>query len=112
MQERLKNTCTDFVGTNNGFTAKIKTDEPGIIFFSIPYAEGWSAYVNYQKAQIINANIGFMAIKVPSGESEISFEFRDSGAYTGMKLSVIALAVTAAYVACNEFYAKKRKTEK
>ena len=46
-----------------------------LVFFSVPYDKGWSATVNGQKVDIEKVNVGFMAVKVPAGESIISFNY-------------------------------------
>lgn len=95
---RAENSCHYFEFDNLGFTAKIDSNEANLLFFSVPYDEGWSATVNGQPVEVIKANIGFMAVEIPSGESEIRFDYRTPGLSLGIKISVAALVVLVAYV--------------
>ena len=74
--EQLKQTSADsFETDNNGFTAKVTRDKENLVFFSVPYDEGWSATVNGKEVEIEKVNVGFMAVKVDAGVSEIRFNY-------------------------------------
>ena len=96
---RLKNTSAkSFEINNNGFTATVERKKENLVFFSIPYDEGWSATVNGEPCEIEKVNIGFMAVKVPKGESEIVFTYQTPGLILGIKISVISLGIFFVYV--------------
>lgn len=90
--------ASEFSYDNNGFYATVQRDKPSLVFFSVPYDEGWSVTVNGQEAEIIKANVGFMAVPVGEGTSEISFKYTTPGLANGIKISLAALVVFAIYL--------------
>lgn len=92
-----ENTCTDFTYTNRGFNAKYTGSQQDVVFFSVPYDKGWSATVNGQPAQIIKAEYGFMAVKVPERENYIEFTYRPVAFKTGVAVSLFSTAAVAVY---------------
>ena len=56
--------------------------------FTIPYAKGWTAYVNGVKTNILDSS-GFMTIPVEKGESRIRFTYFNKDVLWGLGLSVI-----------------------
>ena len=68
---QLKKTSADSFKTDNyGFTARVTRDRENLVFFSVPYDKGWTAYVNGREVEIEEVNAGFMAVKVGAGISE------------------------------------------
>ncbi len=43
---RAASACDSFQYDSSGFTATISLDSPNLVFFSVPYDEGWTATVN------------------------------------------------------------------
>lgn len=97
--DRASESCYSFKYTNKGFTAEIKSSRTNIVFFSVPYEDGWSASVNGEKAEIIHANVGFMAAAVPQGEKVvIEFTYKTPGLKAGFAISFISGLVLIAYM--------------
>ena len=63
------------------------------MFFSVAYDKGWSTAVSGQPAQIIKAEYGFMAVKVPEWENYIEFTYKLVAFKTGVAVSLISTAV-------------------
>ena len=84
---------SSFERDNSGFTATIQADKDRLVFFSVPYESGWSATVNGEPAQIEQVNVGFMAVRVPAGESTIRFDYETPG----LKLTVGAFLLLGVY---------------
>ncbi len=87
-----------YLPDSDGFSAQITLSESDLVFFSVPYDEGWSASVNGKKAEIIKVNVGFMAVKCESGENSIRFDYETPGGKEGLLITVISLVVFLAYV--------------
>ena len=68
------------------------------MFFSIPYEDGWSAYIGGNKVDIEKVNVGFMAVCAPKGVTNIRFEYRTPGLYYGLIVSGIALIIFIIYL--------------
>lgn len=99
--DKLKqNACSSFEYTKDGFRAEFDNKgKANLLFFSIPYSEGFTAEVNGEAVEIEQVDYGFMAVKVPANtKSEIVFKYRTPGFDTGIKISLCALAVFALYM--------------
>ena len=65
VQKLAQNTCSSFEYTNEGFEAVFENKGgDNLLFFSVPYDEGWTATVNGVPAEIEKVNLGFMAVRV------------------------------------------------
>ena len=73
-------------------------EESTLVFFSVPYDDGFTATVNGQSTQIEKVDNGLMAIRVPAGHAEISFVYETPGLVTGIKLSLTGIALYAVYL--------------
>lgn len=90
-----------------GFTAEVNLEKENLVFYSVPYDEGWSVTVDGQEAEIVKANVGFMAVYVPEGSHTIRFDYRTPGLKTGCLISVGGFAVLAVYLVLWRLWRKK-----
>lgn len=98
-----------FVTDADGFSAVIDLPQPNLVFFSVPYEEGWSATVNGKSAEIVKAGVGFMAVVCPAGENiDIRCDYNTPGLAAGWCLSGAAVLTAALWIGC-EYYLKRRK---
>ena len=51
-----------FTMTNSGFHAEIDLTRENLVFFSVPYDDGFTAYVNGEQADIVEVDEGLMAV--------------------------------------------------
>lgn len=93
-------TCDTFAYNNKGFTATISTVAESPVFFSVPYEDGWTAYVNGQRADIECANVGFMAVRVPTGASSIEFRYETPGLLLGGLITAASAVLLILYLLC------------
>lgn len=103
--------CSEFHYTNTGFSARIDTSRPTLVFFSVPYEGGWSAMVNGQKAAVEQVNVGFMAVEVPAGESRITFTYRTPWLGAGIAVTFISTALFIAALLVARKFDRDRKAE-
>ena len=96
--ERKAESCTDFEYDSEGFRTKIELEKEKMVFFSVPYDKGWTAYVNGKPAEIVKANYGFMAVKADKGANEITFEYETPGLMSGLIVSLAGIALLAGYM--------------
>ena len=104
-----ENTCSSFEYGKGSFTAEITTPEGGdrLVFFSIPFENGWSATVNGEKAKIEKVDLGFMAVRVSGGRmSKIRFEYQTPGLFAGIIVSAVSILIYIVYLIVS---AKKNK---
>lgn len=100
-ESRMSLTCYDFERDADGFQAKIDTnDKEEYVFFSVPYDNGWSATVNGEKVEIMKANYGFMAVKVPANQtSTIRFDYHTPGVVYGTFVAIMCVVLLLIYLA-------------
>lgn len=97
--ERSATSCSFFEYTNTGFNALHSSETDEIVFFSVPYEEGWSATVNGEEVQILQSNIGFMSVIVPAGEDvEIEFTYTTPWLFVGVCVTVVSIILLIAYI--------------
>ena len=53
--------------TNSGFHAEITLKKDNLVFFSVPYDDGFTAYVNGEETDIIRVDEGLMAVSGSGG---------------------------------------------
>ncbi len=68
-------------------------DEPGMLFFAIPYHKGWKALVDGRAQNLDLINIAFMGLLLDPGEHHV--ELRFSPPYLGLGMSVSLLSIVA-----------------
>jgi hypothetical protein len=59
----------------NKIEFRIKTPSEGFLVRLENYHTGWQAFIDGGKTRLYRANYAFQAIKVPSGEHKVSFQF-------------------------------------
>jgi uncharacterized membrane protein YfhO len=106
-EQRAQTAAYSFERDNKGFTAKIKTEGNELVFFSVPYDEGWSATVNGQEVEVLKANIGFMAVAVPKGDNTIRFAYKTPGLSTGWMITITAAVLLTIYLLFIRYLRKK-----
>ncbi len=99
--ERLKeNSCQSFEFTKNGFKAELyNKGEDNLLFFSVPYDNGWTAYVNGKKTDIVKCDFGFMAVRVQGRtNSKIEFRYNIYGFDIGIIITVCCGIIFLMYI--------------
>ena len=84
---------TDLKVEGNYVTGNITVQDNGLLYMSIPYGTGWKAYVDGEPAEILKANIAYMAIFVEKGAHEIVWKYCTPGLKLGALLSAMAALV-------------------
>lgn len=92
-----ENAVDSFSFDKKGFSSEITVDKPAMLFFSVPYDNGWSATVNGTPVKIEKANGGFMMIPIVEGKSEIRFDYETPWLAEGIKISLTALVLLGLY---------------
>ncbi len=95
------NCCKNFLYTKDGFAAEYenKFKEENLLFFSVPYSEGFTATINGKPVDVDRVNIGFTGIRIPAEKNlKIEFRYRTPGLDTGITISLFALVAFALYM--------------
>lgn len=106
---RRATACTSFSYDNEGFSAVSEGEEERLVFFSVPWESGWSAEVNGEPAEIVKANVGFMAVKVPAGTADIRFTYHTPGLTAGLMVSGVCIILLVLYVMIMRMLSSRKK---
>ncbi len=107
--ERKSMACSSFSRDNDGFSAVFEGDRERLVFFSVPYESGWSATVNGEPAEVEKVSVGFMAVKVPAGKSEIRFNYTTPGLSMGALITLLSALLLGLYLFLTKRYDKAVK---
>ena len=108
--DRRAQACSVFEMNNAGFHAEITLKNANLVFFSVPYDDGFAAYVNGEQADILQVDDGMMAVLCPAGTSSIDFVYQADGLALSRTVTLAALPVWLVYTAY--FVWRKRKKSK
>ena len=106
--DRRAHSCSVFQMNNAGFHAEITLDKTNLVFFSVPYDDGFTAYVNGEKTDILRVDEGLMAVLCPAGTSSIDFVYQAAGLSASRVVTAVAIPVWVVYVAY--FVHRKRRS--
>ena len=106
--DRRAHSCSVFQMNNAGFHAEITLDKANLVFFSVPYDDGFTAYVNGEKTDILRVDEGLMAVLCPAGASSIDFVYQADGLSASRVVTAVAIPVWVVYVAY--FVRRKRRS--
>ena len=106
--DRRAHSCSVFQMNNAGFHAEITLDKANLVFFSVPYDDGFTAYVNGEKTDILRVDEGLMAVLCPAGTNSIDFVYQAAGLSASRVVTAVAIPVWVVYVAY--FVRRKRRS--
>ena len=93
---------------NTAYHTEITREKQDLVFFSVPYDDGFTAYVNGEKTDILRVDEGLMAVLCPAGASSIDFVYQAAGLSASRVVTAVAIPVWVVYVAC--FMRRKRRS--
>jgi len=71
----------------------ITVASPKILFFSIPFDEGWKATVNGTDTKLYRINAGLTGLSIPAGKNTVELKFEPRFMKRGTLVSVVALLI-------------------
>jgi hypothetical protein len=98
VRESLRNKLQIVKMDKNGFEITGNAEQACYAFASIPYDQGWTAYVNGTETEITDVS-GLMAVPIGKGANDIVFSYRIPGLRTGAAVSLDAWILFAALLA-------------
>ncbi len=101
--------CDDFVMTNDGFTASIALSEANLVFFAVPYDDGFTAYVNGEQVDIWNVDSGLMALPCAAGSNEIVFVYQADGLVESSILFWCSAVLFGLYLGAGIVHARRKQ---
>jgi hypothetical protein len=102
-----QNVLEDPLFEEDTFTGRIHLDDPKLLCLAIPYEKGWTAYVDGERAELLQANIAYMGLILQPGDHEIRLVYKTP------LLRIGALVSTAGWIVyimiCCVYFVQKRK---
>lgn len=95
--DRRAHSCSVFQMNNAGFHAEIALEKENLVFFSVPYDDGFTAYVNGMQTDILKVNEGLMAVLCPAGTDSIDFVYQAAGLSASRVVTAAAIPVWLVY---------------
>ena len=96
--DRRAAACDSFTATRSGFVATITLEEENLVFFSVPYDEGFSATVNGEEAEVLEVDGGLIAIPAGAGENEIVLTLTPKWLPLSCALTLLGVLLFAGYL--------------
>lgn len=97
---------------STSLSGHIEVKEDGLMFMSIPYAEGWTATVDGKPAEIVSVQDALMGIKLVKGSHDITIKYTPAGFKEGILISAVSvffIALLFIIPAVSEKFKKKNK---
>ena len=88
------------------------SDQDGYLLLTIPYDDGWDAYVNGKQVEITDGANALSVIPVKEGENEIELKYSVPGWKTGIGLSAVGILLFAGICQLERHGKRKRENEK
>ena len=86
----------------------IDVKEDGLLFLSIPYAEGWSAVVDGENAEITPIQDALMGIRLKSGSHDISLKYTPAGFKAGLIISIVSVISIVLIISVSFIISRKK----
>ena len=90
----------------------INVNEDGLLFFSIPYAEGWTAEVDGKAVETVAIQDAFLGIMLGKGSHDIKISYTPAGFKAGLAITCVSLFCIAVLIAVPLILDKVRKNKK
>lgn len=110
-KDTLQNLLIDY----NIITGSISLTENKLLCLSMPYADGWTAYVDGEKSELLKVNGMYCGLMLEKGEHRIELRYQTPGLKIGAVISFVSV-VLFVYLLLKEFknngsfrFCKKRK---
>lgn len=99
--------CTK--STDTQIEGIIDVKEDGLLYTSISYDKGWTAYVDGEEVEITPVCDALIAFKLSEGKHEIKLKYCPKGFYLGLTVTLVSIALFAIIIL---LVSKKTKKEK
>ena len=92
--EQLEVTAYD----TTSLSGHINVSEDGLLFMTIPYAEGWTAEVDGEEAGIVPVQDALMGIRLSKGSHDVTLRYTPAGFKEGLIISAVSIFFIAVII--------------
>ncbi len=92
VKEAESRAVSDFSRNSKGFKCNTNYSEDSLVYFSVPYDKGWTAYIDGAEVEFVNS-CGMILLPVSKGEHNIEFKYNTPGLKFGMYISIVSILV-------------------
>ncbi|MBR0398813.1 MAG: YfhO family protein [Eubacterium sp.] len=93
----------------NGFDLSSSYQNDSVLFISVPYSEGWKAYVDGVQVPVVKADSAFLGVPIKGGSKSIALRYRTPLLYEG---AVVSFGSVIVFFITSIMSFKKRKGKK
>ena len=104
-EETLRNVSV----TTDRVTGNISVSSDKLLCLSIPYSDGWTAYVDGEEAELMKANLMYMALELDEGDHEIELRYTVPTIKIGAIVTIFGLLLLFAYYMWYHVMRKKNR---
>jgi uncharacterized membrane protein YfhO len=94
--------------SENNIIGSVNTDDSKILFFSIPFDEGWKATLNGQEIRLHRLNCGLTGLLTQKGNNTVELKFTPRFKNIGLTVSLISLFIFVGLLAFSFFRNKSK----
>ena len=105
--EQLQVTSYD----TTSLSGHIDVIEDGLLFLTIPYAEGWSAEVDGEPCEIVSVQDAFMGLMLEKGSHDITITYAPAGVRAGILVSAVSVFAIALINIIPMIFIRKKKSD-
>ncbi len=95
---RRTDQLTDLYVGCNEVSGRSVLDQPKFLFFSIPFSQGWRAFVDGEETEIYQANTAYMALELEPGDHQVKLVYRTPWIRAGGVVSLCGVFCFVAYL--------------
>ena len=92
IKKTVSNRVHEFHRDSHGFTCLTSYDDNRLLYFTVPWSEGWKATVDGVDTEVLNSG-GMMALCISAGEHQVEFSYHTPGFHAGIMISIISWCV-------------------
>lgn len=89
LQDLRKDTLQNVRIETNAISGDTTLNEPKILCISVPYLEGWTAFVDGREQKLLRANVKHMGLELDAGEHRIELRYHTPFLKAGILISIL-----------------------
>jgi hypothetical protein len=82
---------------------RVQSDGSGYLVLPVTWYPGWEAKINNRSTRLYRANLAFMAVEVPEGDTEVVFRYVPNGIEMGIAIGLLSLCMALVMIAYEFF---------